>query len=67
MSKLQTFLNELTDSELVSFYKYRYEQFMKSSKDKIDSELNKRGIQKEDFNQLKMDDLTNTKGSCPQC
>jgi len=67
MSKLQTFLDELTDSELVSFYNYRYEQFMKSSKVKIDSELIKRGIQKEDFDHYRVDILANTEERCPQC
>ncbi|HLV40749.1 MAG TPA: hypothetical protein VKY37_00590 [Brumimicrobium sp.] len=67
MSKLQTFLDELTDSELISFYNYRYEQFMELSKDKIDSELIKRGIQKEDFDQFKVDILSNTEGRCPRC
>src|SRR5690554_7926941 len=67
MSKLQTFLDELTDSELVSFYNYRYEQFMKSSKVKIDSELIKRGMQKEDFDHYRVDILANTEERCPQC
>lgn len=44
MSKLTNFLEELNDQELVSFYHFRYEQFIKHSKEKIDQEIDFRGL-----------------------
>jgi hypothetical protein len=44
MSRLQHFLDELTDYELLQFRNYRYEQFLKGSKEKIDAEFEKREL-----------------------
>lgn len=67
MSKLQEFLNELTDSELASFHSYRYHQFMKGSQEKIDLELNKRGMRADDLEKYKIIQNPLSSEVCPQC
>lgn len=72
MSKLQDFLDELTNRELASFYQHRYSQFMPNSQEKIDAEFTKR-----EMNQSRLSDYTLTKEEvsslvasrqiCPNC
>ena len=57
MSKLFNFLTELTDTELINFYDYRYQEFLKNSKVKIDEEMSKRGINQENKYQFQLNDL----------
>ncbi|MBI9056029.1 MAG: hypothetical protein JEY96_19565 [Bacteroidales bacterium] len=42
MRRLQYFIDSLEDFELLAFYKYRFESFMKGSQEKILKELDKR-------------------------
>lgn len=44
MSKLAAFLSELSDHELRAFHHFRFDQFMKGSKEKITLELENRQI-----------------------
>lgn len=63
MSKLQHFLEQLSDWELANFYNYRYGQFIKQSQQKIDAEIEKRGI---DTGSVEME--YNEKALlCPRC
>lgn len=52
MSKLASFLSELSDHELKAFYHFRYKQFMKGSQEKIDAEMQTRGILPVDFEEI---------------
>jgi len=52
MSKLASFLSELSDHELKAFYHFRYKQFMKGSQEKIDLEMQSRGILPVDFEEV---------------
>ena len=67
MSKLQEFLDVLSDSELANFYLYRYEQFLKGSKDKIDAELSKRNISKENIEIYRLENKVISEDKCPRC
>lgn len=75
MSKLSNFLSELTNTELVYFYDYRYQEFLKNSKDKIDEEFSRRGINQENKyqfqnNELSAEELNNLLAEqkiCPRC
>tara|TARA_B100000508_G_scaffold75230_1_gene58614 strand:- start:83344 stop:83748 length:405 start_codon:yes stop_codon:yes gene_type:complete len=44
MSKLQAFLDDMEDYELMALYEYRYDTFMKGSKRKIKDEIEKRKL-----------------------
>ncbi len=44
MSKLQGFLDELSDAELQALHHFRFREFMPASKEKIRLELDKRGL-----------------------
>lgn len=67
MSKLQTFLDELTDGELANFYTYRYEQFLKGSKEKIDAELDKRAMIKTRILEYVVKSVQKSTEQCPRC
>ena len=67
MSKLQVFLDELTDSELANFYIYRYEQFLKGSKEKIDAELEKRTMSKTCISEYVIKSSKEFLDTCPRC
>ncbi len=72
MSRLQSFLEELTDQELVNFYHYRYQEFLKDSKSRIDSEIDKRGLDEQQMNQFnhfpKYNSILEGNGEyCPRC
>ncbi len=67
MSKLQEFLDALTDRELVNFYTYRYVQFIKGSREKIDAELRKRGITQADFARITAETPPSIGNTCPRC
>ncbi len=63
MSRLQDFLNQLSDWELVNFRKYRYDQFIKNSQQRIDDEIQKRNLNLE---AVKFDG-NDEPLSCPRC
>lgn len=71
MSKLTTFLSELSDHELKAFFHFRYKQFLKGSQEKIDVEMKKRGIipvdQEEHINKALHFTSKNNPNVCPQC
>lgn len=67
MSKIQEFLDELSNYELIKFYEYRYEQFLKPSKDKIDREFEKRDINKLDFEKYTIEKGDVEQELCPRC
>jgi hypothetical protein len=67
MSKLQEFLDVLTDRELVNFHTYRYVQFLKGSREKIDAELRKRGITQADFARITAEAPPSRGNVCPRC
>lgn len=67
MSKLQEFLDELSNYELLKFYGYRYKQFLKSSKDKIDAELNSRNLKKSDVDNVSFKKVGFHEKACPRC
>lgn len=68
MSKLLNFLKTLTDFELAQFYKYRYNQFLPNSKDKIVSELKERDMNIMDLDSYKQKKhISNQKTLCPKC
>ncbi len=71
MSKLATFLSELSDHELKAFFHFRYTQFLKGSQEKIDAEMKKRGIipvdQEEHIKKARQFAPKNNPNVCPQC
>ncbi|MDX2361856.1 MAG: hypothetical protein QNK23_13690 [Crocinitomicaceae bacterium] len=73
MSKLQNFLEVLTDSELANFFTYRYHEFMPASKEKIDLEFKSRGMRlsKLEFYKEVPDNITPERilklEFCPRC
>ncbi len=73
MSKLESFLTELTDTELVNYYEYRYEQFMPASKKRITDELAKRNMKLDRLQSyVKLPDSYSEENIkkqklCPQC
>lgn len=67
MSKLQEFLDELSNYELLKFHEYRYEQFLKSSKDKIDAEFDKRNLKKSDVENVTFKKEDFHEEACPRC
>lgn len=72
MSKLQDFLTQMNDHELASFYTYRYNEFMKTSKEKIEAEMAVRGMTPENLNDYysipqNAKELIDQKEICPRC
>ncbi|MDG1333140.1 MAG: hypothetical protein P8P74_12475 [Crocinitomicaceae bacterium] len=75
MSKLAAFLTELSDHELRAFHHFRFNEFMKGSKEKITLEMEKRGISSpnpDEFEaQLKISSedgfFPNRAALCPRC
>ena len=72
MSKLQTFLDDLEDYELLALHKYRYETFMEGSKNKILGEIDKRGLNLESTDDMIRnakctDEEINESICCPRC
>ena len=71
MNDLDDFLHELSDNELAIFFWYRYEGFLAKSKMKIDSELEKRKLSRENLQSLlntKLDKASSIDGeTCPRC
>ena len=65
--RLEDFLKKMTDKELAFFLKFRYKEFMPYSKQKIQSELNKRSL-----SDIHLAKLTNHNAkfeleNCPRC
>lgn len=52
MSKLEFFLNNLSDIELAFFFKYRYNEFLDNSKIKINNEIKARNLSNDDLTNL---------------
>lgn len=67
MSRLQHFLNELTDHELLQFHDYRYNQFLKGSKEKIDAEFEKRQLDRNNPGDFKKTPSVSLAETCPRC
>lgn len=70
MSKLVTFLEQLDDHELACFYKYRFEQFITGSKEKIMTEMQKREMNTTNYERFIQPEslrLAHSKHCCPQC
>lgn len=75
MSKLSYFLTELSDTELVNFYDYRYQEFMRASKEKIDNEMANRGMTVENrytfqanpYSDQELTDGLKEQKICPRC
>lgn len=73
MSKLELFLQSLSNSELAFFYKYRYTDFLVGSRAKIDKEIDKRKITKQEIHSFltnsKCDNIKYSKYDliCPRC
>ena len=72
MSKLATFLSELSDRELAAFYHFRFTEFMKGSQEKILAELETRSMEIESISTyLKRDELDTFRimenNLCPRC
>ena len=75
MSKLAAFISELSDHELRSFHHFRFEQFMKGSKEKIILEMEKRGIAANPHDEFehyltrakKEGVFTKAESLCPRC
>lgn len=68
MSRLLNFLKTLTDFELAQFYKFRYNQFLPGSKDKILSELKERGMDINSLNSYRQNKRMKTESAqCPKC
>ena len=53
MNKLDNFINSLSNHELAIFFEYRYNGFLKNSKEKIDTEINRRNLSPEQLKLLK--------------
>ena len=51
-SNLTNFLNDLTDQELSVFIKYQYASFLFGSKEKIDLEVQKRGLSEAEIEKI---------------
>lgn len=70
MSKIVAFLEGLDDHELACFYKYRFEQFISGSKEKIMIEMRKRGMNATNYERFIQPEslrLAHSKHYCPQC
>lgn len=71
MKELDYFLNNLSDHELAVFYGYRYSGFLGSSKEKINKEIKKRNLSREQLKSLldkKLNnDLKKEKIECKRC
>ena len=71
MSELDNFIRGLSDHELAIFHGYRYENFLKASKVKIEEEIKKRKLSAEKLNLLlaaKLNkELSTEIRCCPRC
>ncbi|PKQ60640.1 hypothetical protein BZG01_20675 [Labilibaculum manganireducens] len=70
MNDLNTFLQGLNDNELAVFITYRFDDFLAKSKQKIVSEVKRRGLSLEDLKLLSNIGLQVNSDSiicCPQC
>ena len=68
MSKLQEFLSILSNHELARFYEYRYPEFLKGSKEKIDEELKRRAMDKNNLSpHINPHNHQENSTVCPQC
>ena len=71
MSKLASFLSTLSDHELKALFHFRYKQFLKGSQEKIDAEMNRRGIlpvdQEAHIINARQFAPKNNPNVCPQC
>jgi DNA-directed RNA polymerase subunit RPC12/RpoP len=71
MKELDYFLNNLSDHELAIFYGYRYLGFLDSSKEKIDTEIQKRNLSREQLKLLLdkklINDSEEEKIGCERC
>jgi len=70
MSRLEEFIDTLEDFELLAFYKYRYNTFLRDSQVKIITEIENRGLNLKDIDVF----ITNAKNMgidddnyCPRC
>ena len=65
---LETFLRELTNSELAAFVGYRYREFLPNSQEKIKSEVQRRRLNQETLAELFQSGIQNSVGdNCPNC
>ena len=65
---LETFLRELTNSELAAFVGHRYREFLPNSQDKIKAEVQRRRLNQETLRELFQSGIQNTsKDNCPNC
>lgn len=72
MSRLKDFLISLTDMELAQFYRYRFHQFIPSSKERILDELLERNMDPKNLGQYINDNFLKetslSEGAyCPRC
>ncbi len=69
MSKLKEFLEQLEDYELANFYKYRYDSFMPSSMEMIDTEIGNRKMDLSNDTLYQPDKIIekNSQNYCPRC
>lgn len=70
MNDLTTFLQDLNDNELAVFITYRFDDFLAKSKQKIVSQVKRRGLSLEDLKLLSNIGLqvdSDSIISCPQC
>jgi hypothetical protein len=66
-TNLSSFLKLLTDLQLAYFYKYRYEEFMDGSKNKIVQEFQSRNIAIENITNMISRKPNFESGSCARC
>ena len=67
-TKLDTLLTSLSDQELAAFYTYRFSEFIKSSKERILSELDCRSLSISDLAGLLAEAEKNKAANgCPRC
>lgn len=70
-TSLTTFIEALEDWQLATFYKFRFDEFMPDSKEKISIELNKRNIRIKDIDYIiskyQIEPNPNSPNFCPRC
>jgi methionyl-tRNA synthetase len=71
MGELERFLDSLTDTELAVFIAYRYNSFLKESKEKIKSEVLERNLTNDKLNDLFNKGIIRDESKegyfCPRC
>lgn len=71
MSRVKDFVETLEDFELLAFYKYRYDTFLRDSQVKIMAEIERRGLSLKDVDIYSVNAEKSVKADndsyCPRC